>query len=273
MFGESLKHLGETASTNDDARVWARENAPHGSVVRADSQTRGRGRLGRNWVSPPNLGLYVSLILRPEIEMAQVAQLTMMAALASVDAVREQTNLRAQVKWPNDIVLHDRKIGGILSEASARETSARETSARETSAGAASGRQTSSIEYSMRVDFVVVGIGLNVNFSAEDLPRDAKLPASSLKMESGDWQSCDALFKYLMFALESRYAQWQNDGWDDLRRQFAGNDFLQDRDVQVETERETYRGRVVGIAEDGTLEVRTASGLRRVVAGDVKWDE
>ena len=252
MFGEPLRHLGETASTNDDARIWAREGAVHGSVVLADTQTRGRGRLGRQWISPPDLGLYVSLILRPEIEksieMAQVPQLTMMAALATADAIHEQTTLRAQVKWPNDIILHNRKIGGILCEASP-------------------------IEYSMRVDFVVVGIGLNVNFEANDLPRDAKLPASSLKMESGERQSCDALFKKLMFALQSRYESWENDGWDDLRREFADKDFLQDRAVKVETERETYRGQVAGIAEDGTLEVRTESGLRRVVAGDVTWNE
>ncbi|HVF85557.1 MAG TPA: hypothetical protein VM821_06225, partial [Abditibacteriaceae bacterium] len=92
MFGEPLRHLGTTESTNDDAMLWAREGtpdgaAPHGSVVRADSQTRGRGRLGRDWVSPPNLGLYVSLVLRPDMEMAQVPQLTMLAALAACDAI------------------------------------------------------------------------------------------------------------------------------------------------------------------------------------------
>ncbi len=249
MFGESLKHLGETASTNDDAMNWARDGASHGSVVRADAQTRGRGRLGRNWVSPSGLGLYVSLILRPEIDMAQVAQMTMLAALASADAVEQTTTLRANVKWPNDIVLHGKKIGGILSEAKTENNAA-------------------------RVEFVVVGIGLNVNFEAHDLPHDAKLPASSLKMESGDWQSCDALFKHLMFALQSRYEKWQeSDGWDALRHEFQSRDFLQGQTVRVETERESYRGRAVGIDASGVLEVQTEKGLRRVLAGDVKWDE
>jgi BirA family biotin operon repressor/biotin-[acetyl-CoA-carboxylase] ligase len=121
MFGSPLRHVGETGSTNDDAAQWARAGASHGSVVRADAQTQGRGRLGRNWSSPPGLGLYFSIILRPEMEMTRVHHLTMLAALASARAVEEATAWRANVKWPNDIVLHGRKIGGVLSEAQADE--------------------------------------------------------------------------------------------------------------------------------------------------------
>ena len=263
MFGEPLRHLGTTESTNDDALRWARDGAPnggatdggapHGSVVRADSQTRGRGRLGRSWVSPPNLGLYVSVILRPAMEVAQVPQLTMLAALAACDAIEEQTRLRAGVKWPNDIILHNRKVGGILSEARLIEARTQEDSA--------------------RVEFAVVGIGLNVNFQASDLPHDAKVPASSLRLESGDWMDCDALFKSLMFALQNRYESYAKGRWPDLRREFEARNVLQGRLVRVESERETYHGRVSGMDEDGVLEVQTESGVRRVVAGDVKWDE
>ena len=268
MFGESLKHLGETASTNDDARVWARDGATHGSVVRADSQTRGRGRLGRSWVSPPDLGLYFSLILRPEIPMAHVSQLTFLAALACVDAIQETTGLRADVKWPNDLVLHEKKIGGILCEA-ANTAPANIASANMAPLNVAP----ASIEYSNRVDFVVVGIGLNLNFCADDLPHDAKLPASSLNLESGNFQDGDALFKSLMWALQGRYERWKNGGWDDLRRDFAQKDILQNRLVRVQTETEIFRGRVRGIDTDGVLLVRSETGLRRVVAGDVKLEE
>lgn len=257
MFGENLKHFGETASTNDDAMVWARadgeQRAPHGSVVRADSQTCGRGRLGRDWISPPDLGLYISLILRPEIEMTYVPQLTMLAALAAADAVENMTQLRAQVKWPNDIVLHNKKIGGVLSEAQ-------------------NGAE-NPISSTRFVEFVVIGIGLNVNFGAGDLPRDAKIPASSLRLESGDLQSCDALFQNLMFALQSRYETYERDGFELLRREFERKDILQNRAVRVETERETYRGRAISIADDGVLVVQTERGARRVVAGDVKLEE
>jgi BirA family biotin operon repressor/biotin-[acetyl-CoA-carboxylase] ligase len=268
MFGEPLRHLVTTESTNDDALRWARDGAPnggapngaapHGSVVRADSQTRGRGRLGRSWVSPPNLGLYVSVILRPDMEIAQVPQLTMLAALAACDAIEEQTHGRAGVKWPNDIILHNRKVGGILSEARLRE--ARLSEAR-------------TQEESSRVEFAVVGIGLNVNFQASDLPHDAKVPASSLRLESGDLVSCDALFKSLMFALQNRYESYISGCWPDLKREFESRDVLQGRLVRVESERETYHGRISGMDEDGVLKVRTESGVRRVVAGDVKWDE
>jgi len=273
MFGEPLRHLGTTESTNDDALRWARDAAtdgaaPHGSVVRADSQTRGRGRLGRSWVSPPNLGLYVSVILRPAMEVAQVPQLTMLAALAACDAIEEQTRLRAGVKWPNDIILHNRKVGGILSEARLIEARLIEARLIEARLGEARTQEDSS-----SVEFAVVGIGLNVNFQASDLPHDAKVPASSLRLESGDLMDCDALFKSLMFALQNRYESYANGRWPDLRREFESRDVLQGRLVRVESERETYHGRAIGIDEDGVLEVRTESGVRRVVAGDVKWDE
>lgn len=269
MFGENLKHVGETASTNDDAMLWARadsgQRATHGSVVRADAQTCGRGRLGRDWISPPNLGLYLSLILRPQIEIAQVSQLTMLAALASADAIDQQTNLRAQVKWPNDIVLHDKKVGGILSEASFDQSNISQ----------------SNIEYSKlgncgekaRGFFVVVGIGLNVNFDADDLPLHPKLPATSLKMESGDRVSIEALFRNLMCALQKRYDIWESGGWHDLRAEFQERDFLQAKTVKVESGSETFRGRAVGIDADGLLLVQSENRLRRVLAGDVTWSD
>jgi BirA family biotin operon repressor/biotin-[acetyl-CoA-carboxylase] ligase len=172
----------------------------------------------------------------------------MLAALAAADAIEEQTGLRAAMKWPNDIILHNRKVGGILSEARLREGSA-------------------------RVEFAVVGIGLNVNFQTSDLPHDAKVPASSLRLESGDLQDCDALFKRLMFALHNRYENYASGCWPELRREFQAKDILQGCLVRVEGERETFRGRVNGMDEDGILKVRTESGFRRVVAGDVKWDE
>jgi BirA family biotin operon repressor/biotin-[acetyl-CoA-carboxylase] ligase len=123
MFGEPLRYLETTESTNDEANRWAQSGAPHGAVVRADEQTRGRGRQGRNWSSPAGLGLYLSLVLRPEIELSCVPQLTMLAALGASRAVESETGLPSNVKWPNDIVLRGKKIGGVLSEARAANNS------------------------------------------------------------------------------------------------------------------------------------------------------
>jgi BirA family biotin operon repressor/biotin-[acetyl-CoA-carboxylase] ligase len=151
-FGQPLRHLETTGSTNDEAQRWALEGAPHGAVVRADEQTHGRGRQGREWCSPAGLGLYLSLILRPDIALSQVPQLTMLAGLGAARAIESETNLPANVKWPNDVILRGRKIGGVLSEARPH------------------------AENPQRVEFAIVGIGLNINFARQDLPRDAKIP-------------------------------------------------------------------------------------------------
>lgn len=270
MFGKPLRHLGETASTNDDAMKWAREDAPHGSVVRADAQTRGRGRLGRSWVSPANLGLYFSVVLRPEnLRLENVSQLTMLAALSCVHAIEEISGLRANVKWPNDVVLHGRKIGGILSEASIREASIREASINEASIYGTAAIETSSTRSSHFVDFAVVGIGLNVDFQPDDLPRDAKIPATSLRMESGDIGASEALFAAVLNALQNNYTRWSDGAWPQMRAEFARRDILQNSNVRVEAPNETYRGVARGIADNGVLLVQTADGTREVVAGDV----
>jgi BirA family biotin operon repressor/biotin-[acetyl-CoA-carboxylase] ligase len=245
MFGQPIRHLEVTGSTNDEAQRWALEGAPHGAVVRADEQTQGRGRQGRDWCSPAGLGLYLSLILRPDIALAQVPQLTMLTALGAARTIESETNLPANVKWPNDIILRGRKIGGVLSEARPRE------------------------ENPQRVEYAIVGIGLNVNFAREDLPRDVKIAATSLYMETGHVRLLEDVISSLLRETETVYNEYSCGDWQELRAEFARRDILQGQTVRVEAAGETYRGEANGIDDDGTLLVRTSAGVRRVVAGDV----
>jgi BirA family biotin operon repressor/biotin-[acetyl-CoA-carboxylase] ligase len=245
MFGQPIRHLEVIGSTNDEAQRWAQEGAPHGAVVRADEQTQGRGRQGRDWCSPAGLGLYLSLILRPDIALAQVPQLTMLTALGAARTIESETNLPANVKWPNDIILRGRKIGGVLSEARPRE------------------------ENPQRVEYAIVGIGLNVNFAREDLPRDVKIAATSLYMETGHVRLLEDVISSLLRETETVYNEYSCGDWQELRAEFARRDILQGQTVRVEGAGETYGGEANGIDDDGTLLVRTPVGVRRVVAGDV----
>lgn len=245
MFGQTVRHLEITGSTNDEAHRWAMEGAPHGAVVRADEQTHGRGRQGRDWCSPAGLGLYLSLILRPDIVLSQVPQLTMLAALGAARAIESQTSLPANVKWPNDIVLRGRKIGGVLSEARPQP------------------------ENAQCVEFAIVGIGLNVNFARQDLPRDAKIPATSLYIETGHVRPLEDVMSLLLRETETLYDEYSAGAWHKLRAEFAQRDILQGHVVRVEAAGETYRGEAAGIDDDGTLLVHASGGVRRVVAGDV----
>jgi BirA family biotin operon repressor/biotin-[acetyl-CoA-carboxylase] ligase len=242
MFGQPLRLFESVGSTNDVAGEWARAGAPHGAVVRAGEQSAGRGRQGRVWQSPQGLGLYMSLILRPALEMSSVPQLTMVAALAAARTIEKQTGLSTGTKWPNDIVLRGRKIGGILSEAYGRE----------------------------RTEFVIVGMGINVNFRAPDLPPTPKIPASSLLIETGQEWSPDTIGSAWLAEMEEMYGNYTDGQWDALREELMARDMLLGHTVLVETLTESYSGIAECIDHDGVLRVRTPEGLRRVVAGDVR---
>lgn len=255
MFGQPLRHLENTASTNDVALQWAQEGAPHGAVVRADSQSDGRGRQGRNWVSPRGCGLYFSLITRDEIALQAVPQLTMIAALGVARALEKiaPASTRAAVKWPNDIVLNEKKIGGVLCESRSRES------------GAQSGEA--------RAEFVVIGIGLNVNFARADLPPQTKIPASSLQIESGKPFDLDEVLAMVLRGIEEAHREYSQGNWNALRREWMQRDFLQGRRVKVEGARETFCGVAVGVDESGLLRVSSEGKTRVVLAGDVTLDE
>lgn len=152
-IGQVLHHFELISSTNDHARELAEEGAGHGEVVIADSQTGGRGRRGRPWVSPPGLNAYFSVILRPELPPARAPELTLLASVAICDALR-QANVPAAIKWPNDLLVQDRKIAGILTEMASEPE---------------------------RVHWAVIGIGVNVNAAATDFPPSCATspPASS----------------------------------------------------------------------------------------------
>ncbi len=244
MLGQPLRYYDSVASTNEVALAWAREGAPHGAVVTAKAQTSGRGRRGRSWTSPAGKGLYLSLVLRPSIEPSQVPQLTMLAALASALAVEKLTGLTASTKWPNDILLHGRKTGGILSEAEFKNG---------------------------RLDFAIVGIGLNVNFQIDDLPPRPIFPATSLLIETGRAWPVDELRQELLQECDRLYAIYTAGGWETLRADFAGRCAGLGQPVRVVEEAETYSGVASMIDADGILVVQTATGPRRVVAGDVVY--
>lgn len=239
-----IRHLSTTGSTNDDALAWAQDGAPHGAVVRADFQTQGRGRAGRSWESPEGLGLYFSLVLRPEIELSQVPQLTMLAALAAARTLEKRTQIPTNVKWPNDVVLRGGKIGGVLSEARALPNSP------------------------SRLAFAIVGVGLNINFSRGDLPPRPIFPATSLYIETGKVHSPDEVFAEFLNEMQTLDNQWPG-RWHQLREEWLRRDVLQNQTVQVEDAQENWSGTACGIDERGALLVQTKSETRRVVAGDV----
>jgi BirA family transcriptional regulator, biotin operon repressor / biotin---[acetyl-CoA-carboxylase] ligase len=157
-IGRDIRVFEQTTSTNDVIEKMARDGAKEGAVVFAESQTQGRGRLGRLWLSPARKGLWFSVLLRPDLSPQAATQLTVVSAVAVRRAIEQQTGLRAEIKWPNDILIKGKKVAGILTELSAELD---------------------------RIKYVLVGIGVDVNLAKEDFVPELTSQATSLQIELG----------------------------------------------------------------------------------------
>jgi BirA family transcriptional regulator, biotin operon repressor / biotin---[acetyl-CoA-carboxylase] ligase len=246
-IGRDIHVFRETTSTNDVAERLARDGAREGVVVFAESQTKGRGRLGRKWASPAGKGLWFSLVLRPEMRPQHTTQLTVAAATALARAIRSETGLKPEIKWPNDILINGRKAAGILTELSAELD---------------------------RVKYVIVGIGVDVNVNASDFPSELRKIATSLKVEAGRGVSRPALATAILRELDEDYARIRAgrfaavaDEWETQCATIGQRVIIRLGDRQI-------RGRAESLNEDGTLLLRTDHGrLERIMGGDVAMEK
>ncbi len=242
-LGRTLHYRESMPSTNALAFELALEGAGHGEVVICEQQTEGRGRRGRVWASPAGKNLYFSAILRPELPPQRAPELTLVAAVATAETLRE-AGVEARIKWPNDLEVGGRKLAGILTELSADAD---------------------------RVHFVVLGVGVNLNVTAADLPAELATTATSLLQERGE-PVPRALFTA---ALWSRLEEWidrhAEEGFAPVRTAWKALSSTVGAEVLVRTERRELRGIAEDIDESGALLVRTSEGqLERILAGDVE---
>ncbi len=240
-IGQVLHHFEVISSTNDHARELAEEGAGHGEVVIAESQTGGRGRRGRPWVSPPGLNAYFSVVLRPELPPARAPELTLLASVAICDALR-QANVPAAIKWPNDVLAGERKIAGILTELASEPE---------------------------RVHWAVVGIGVNVNAAATDFPPELRELATSVLIERGAPAPRALFVAACLTALEDWLDRHAEEGFEPVRLAWRERSATLGRDVIVKTEGRDIQGRAEDVDETGALLVRTEQRLERILSGDV----
>lgn len=243
VVGRDIRVFSETASTNDIVDRLAREGVAEGVVVFAERQTQGRGRLGRRWESPAGRGLWLSVLLRPPLRPVAAMQLTVMAAVACARAVERQTALRPQIKWPNDLMFGARKCGGILLEMAAE------------------------LDH---VHHVVLGIGIDVNLTAPELPANLRGIATSLRMELGRAVDRSALAATLMGALDEAYRLVGTGGFGPLADEWEDRCTTLGQHVTIRVGSTRISGTAESLDDDGALRVRTDHGrLERVVGGDV----
>jgi BirA family biotin operon repressor/biotin-[acetyl-CoA-carboxylase] ligase len=242
-LGTRFHYFHEIDSTNDYARLLAERGEPQGAIVVAEQQNRGRGRLGRRWVSPPYANLYCSIILRPKLPPAHAPRITLTAAVALADAIESFAPAAPAIKWPNDIMAGGKKLAGVLTEAASNP---------------------------QRVEFVILGIGVNVNFPLDSMPPELRERATSLSVLAGRSVSREGFLRRLIHDLDRCYGILEETGFAALAPLWDARFGLRGQRVRVEMTDRTINGRAIGIDADGALVIESPDGgCQRIVAGDV----
>ena len=232
--------VAEAASTIELAQRLLRGGGPEGAVVIAERQTQGRGRLGRPWASPAG-GLWLSMIARPDLGASAAGRLGIGLGLAAAEAVVAETGCEAGVKWPNDVMVGGRKLGGVLVETEV---------------------------VGDRVSGAVLSLGLNVNLSAAALPEEIRSTATSLREETGREWPVEVICARVLDRLEEMWPIVLDDGAALVER-WRERDVLAGREVSLQVRGTAVRGRAEGIDSDGGLRLSVAGVVQRVTSGEV----
>jgi BirA family biotin operon repressor/biotin-[acetyl-CoA-carboxylase] ligase len=247
VIGRDIRVFQETTSTNDVIEKLARDDVKEGVVVFAESQTKGRGRLGRKWHSPPRKGLWFSVLLRPGLRPQETTQLTVASATALRRAIAAQTGLKPEIKWPNDILIGAKKVSGILTDLRAELD---------------------------RIKYVILGIGVDVNINPSEFPSDLRKIATSLKGELGRVVDRPGLAVAILRELDLAYSRVTSGDFAALADEWEANCTTIGQEVVIRTGEREIRGRAESLGEDGALLLRTVHGhLERVVGGDVTMEK
>lgn len=241
VVGHHIVYRERVDSTNNVAKKLADEGAPEGTIVVAEEQTGGRGRISRSFLSPFAKGVWFSLILRPNIPPMEVSKMTLLAAVAVARAIRHHGLTDCGIKWPNDILVKGRKMVGILTELN----------------GSAE-----------KVNYIIMGIGVNTGITAEDLPKDLQSIVTSFARE-GVRVSRLALLETLLKEIEGLYQTVCRDGFAPVLAEWRALSCMLGQDVTVTSIDKTFSGKAVDIDENGNLLVATPEGVEVVMAGDI----
>ena len=244
FIGKNLHYEETVESTQKIAHRLAYEHAPEGTVIIAEEQVSGRGRMDRRWHSPKYTGIWMSIILRPSIPLPKAPQLTLLTAVAIVQAIEELTGLLPEIKWPNDILLKGKKVTGILTELEAEAD---------------------------RINSIIIGIGINVNQTQEDFPKELEQIATSLLLEKGEKVSRADLIKGIFTNLEKLYLLYIDEGFLPIKLLWESYAISIGRKITARTLSNSIIGIATGITDDGVLMIEDEQGkIHHVYSADIE---
>lgn len=235
-----IERFYEVDSTNDVAKQFAVHGAPEGTVVISEIQRKGRGRKGREWFSPKG-GVWMSIVVRPKVTPSQAAPLTLITGLAVAKTLSHLYSLECRLKWPNDVLINEKKVCGVLTEISAE------------------------ID---RINYVIIGIGINANINADSFPDEFRNSATTLKNELNREILLDELVKGLLGEFEKLYKIFQKQGFSKLKEEWKKFASTIGRKVRIITDSRTIEGIASDIGENGELFVEARDVMEKIISGD-----
>lgn len=243
QYGGQLKLLETTTSTQEEIRIWAEQGAANGALVIAEEQTLGRGRQGRRWMSPSGKGVWMSLLLKPELPLADASKLTLLTAVAVCRALRGVTGLEIGIKWPNDLLINGKKICGILVESAGEDG---------------------------KIRYCVVGIGIDVNLETHDYAEELTHRATSLKIEGKQNYDRAVIIGAVMKEMEFLMTSFIEQGFSTIANLWEALSVTLGKTITVKT----YQGEIIGVAEEldatGALKLRKTDGnIEIVYSGEI----
>ncbi|SMO43233.1 biotin--[acetyl-CoA-carboxylase] ligase [Melghirimyces algeriensis] len=243
-FGQWIRYRESLPSTQVLAHEWAKEGAKEGSLVVTEEQTQGRGRMGRFWHSPPGTGIWMSLILRPEITLAQASQLTLVGSVALTRSLRRETGLDIRIKWPNDLLIEGKKISGILTETRGEQDG---------------------------VQYVILGMGINANQTESDWPEELREIATSLAIEGKKQYRRRVLIPAILKEMEDLYDAFLDNGFEPIRILWEEYAAILGKQVRTTTHRGVIEGVAMGLDSTGALLIRQGEKVTPVFSSDIEY--
>ncbi|MGA1866260.1 MAG: biotin--[acetyl-CoA-carboxylase] ligase [Thermoplasmatota archaeon] len=243
IIGRDIEIVDSAVSTNDIARQRAEKGCREGLIVLARTQTSGKGRMGRRFHSPDG-GLYMSLVLRPSLPPQEVSVLPLLAGLAVSKSISATVMLPTLLKWPNDVLLDGRKVSGILVESSIKGD---------------------------KLEYAVIGVGINVNFECSELPDELRESAGTLMDASGSKVDMEELFHNLVCFFEILYGRFRNGDTGSILEEWTERSETIGRKVRVRTGSRDLTGTALGLDQAGALLLNIDGVLQRIDAGDVQY--
>jgi len=246
-LGKNIIHEERASSTQTIAHRAAQETAEHGTVVIADEQIKGKGRMSRTWHSAKGKGMWISIILRPKIPPYRAPQLTLLTAVVLANVINKKVHPNVSIKWPNDILMNGKKAAGILTEMQAEQD---------------------------QIQYIVVGIGLNINQTIQDFPEDVLKKATSLKIETGKDVSINKLVKEFLTQFETAYEEYLKEGFSSVKARWESFGFRIGEMISIQTPKTRKRATFFGIGEDGELLIQSEDGqIEKLYSGEIDWFE